>query len=303
MKTILLLGLMGFLMGWGYNPTLGVSGFAMRADPFQTSEAYTLADGNVVVKQLTNRQGKEMGKAIWINRTNQNVNAKYFAYRDKRGTGVYDRYETWRTDKEMVVACAGAYTTSGGIPDGLTVDAGEIVNRNLSTDKDGLVIIYATGGIVVSDIDEGDLVLGGIGKVDPRNSLDKIQILDWVEERRATMFQTHLLVYKDHMRIDSQGRTERANRRILALVKNPYGTLYHVLFDLTEPTYYLYDAARDVYNHLNSHSMEVVAVMNFDTGSYDILEIYNEEGEVLNDQYSNTHISRATNLLTYHYSK
>jgi len=290
--SIVLTGLLAFVLLGSSQPA--------EAPQFSFGERYlySLANNDVIVYALEKRR-REMGTAVWISRASKRVNAKYFAYENDFGN-VYSRLRSWKDDNEVIVACAGAYSTGDGKPDGLTVDNGTIVNRSLSEDKDALVIIYATGGVVVSDIDEGNLELGGIGKVNLRKSSGRTRLLNWVASQNATMFQTHLLAYRDRLRISTSGRTERANRRILALATDEYENLYHVIFDLQDNNYYLYDAAKDVMEYLDEKEMEVIAMMNFDTGSYDIFQLYDEDGDVKNSQSGLMPISKATNLLTYH---
>ena len=67
-------------------------------------------------------------------------------------------------NRKKVFACSGAYAYSEDDvykPVSLTIDDGTPVNQNLYEKMDGLVVVYATGGIVVADIDKGVKVFGG----------------------------------------------------------------------------------------------------------------------------------------------
>lgn len=90
-------------------------------------------------------------------------------------------------------------------PVGLCIDNGEIVNKSLANDLGGLVIVYATGGIVTTRLSDGNLTMqtnSGNKVFDIKNSaFDRVQFINWAKEFEATVFQAHLLVYKDSLDI------------------------------------------------------------------------------------------------------
>ena len=166
---------------------------------------------------------------------------------------------------------------------------------------DGLVIIYATGGIVVSDIDEANLYLGSLNKkIDPRSYLDRAQLVKWAESEEATIFQTQLLAYKNNLRlVPNQARTESAERRILALATDSQSQLFHIIFNVTKGVY-LGDITKAIFNYLNDNDMSVVAMLNLDTGAYNILNLFNEQGQSTGI-HGSTNLEKASNLLVYYY--
>lgn len=250
---------------------------------------------------------REYGQSIWLKRKSGKVKAKYFAYKDLDDErSVYSKYRSWRGSKDIVLVCSGAYTTERGadsymVPTGLTVDNGNVVNRNYRNDMDGLVIVYATGGIVVSDIEEGNLWLQSLEKrVDVKESSDRTALISWAKQEEATIFQTHLLAYRNDLRIDDRGRTEKAERRMLALAVDENNEVIHILFNI-EQEVYLYDIARDVLSYLKDKNMNVVAMLNLDTGWYNILEVYDRNGSKFHDIEGDKPLVKATNLVTYYY--
>ena len=90
-----------------------------------------------------------------------------------------------------------------------------------------------TGGIVVSDIDDGNLYLGSLKKrIDARSHQDKQTLLNWAQEEEATIFQTQLLAYKNQLRIDEDAPRESAERRLLILAIDPDGQVLHIVFNI-----------------------------------------------------------------------
>lgn len=239
---------------------------------FSEGNCTTSFGGNVKVNKLYDG-GREIGSSIWINRSSKRVNAKYFAENPNNSTP-YQRYQSWRGGKSVVLVSSGAYATdfniNQGKPVGLTVDNGSIVNRNYDSSMDGLVIVYATGGIVVSNIEDGNLNLVGEGTVDIKRATDRAKFLKWAEAKDATVFQTHLLAYDNQSKmVRDNGRT--AVRKFLILAKSG-GTLYHIIFYTKKNSYSLLDGTNYALNYLKgTKGMKVVAMLNLDTGGFDVL--------------------------------
>ena len=247
-----------------------------------------------------------IGQSIWISRAENKINAKYFAYK-QFGKDIHDRYLEWKEGKKLVLSCSGAYTYSKSdeYPTGITVDNGNIVNRSIREDMDALVLVYETGGIAVSDIDDGDLYLGSLKKrVNIRDRNDKYEFLGWAEEEKATVFQSHLLAYTNNLRIGEESDDDRAHRRILGLVKDEKGDLFHVIFNIREDIS-LYDISYTLFHYLRNKDNEVIALVNLDTGAYDILEVYDESDAKIEGIHGDRSFSirKATNLITYYYEE
>jgi len=265
-------------------------------------------NGNVRLYN-TRLNGKKFGHSIWMSRKNGRIGAKYFAFKDRingRVKTVYNRFDKWRAREDVVLACSGAFSTE--LPGatnknaktvGLTVDNGKIVNRNIEYSMDGLVIVYATGGIVVSDIENKDLRIGSqrINVIK-----DKVKLLNWAVENGATIFQTQLLAYDNSLRISRAGRKNKRERRFLALAKSSKNELFHIIFDIPEYNY-LFDASKEVFYFLSEEKgMDVFAILNLDTGAYNIMELYKDNRKRDFKITGDTDIKTSTNLIVY-YSK
>ena len=251
-------------------------------------------------------------KLIYMKRgeSQNRIKAKYFAAKDPyKGTFVPDRYINWKANKSVICVTSGTYMDSyiDPKPIGLTVDNGIVVNRTLENDMDGLVIVYATGGIVATNIEDRDLVvqggdIGGIQLNIKNNTFHRTKFLEWCQQNEATVFQTHLLVYKNSLKIDaSTSKPDKRERRFLVVGHDEDGNLVHCIIHSPEYTS-LYDGANKVYNFLNSfREMNIVFMVNLDTGAQDVFTLFDEAGKERHDVKGHLQIEKAINLLVYYY--
>lgn len=275
-----------------------------------TANAQTLSEktvgeyygGDMVIKRLYSGS-TEIGSTIWIKRGSEKIKARYFA-----SGQISQRYSALR--QSAVLVCSGSFTgqfLEAVKPQGLTVDDGTIVNRDLSSNMDALVIVYATGGIVVSDIQKDYLSVKIEGnqykQLDILKSEDKTYLLDWAERNHATIFQTQLLASVNGLRLDvPKAHKELRERRFLAILQNKQtGEVLHVIVNV--PTsYYLGQLAESVYQYLQANA-KVVALLNLDVGDYDILQVNSPVGVPLDYPRGPKPLSMATNLLVYYYER
>ena len=271
--------------------------------------------GNYYDSDLVEITNSDQYTMITMAREGDRVKAKYFAAEDYNGRSVYSRYTEWARGRNTIVVSSGTYMDNCNLlmqpkPVGLCIDNGKVVNNQLSSDFDGLVIVYATGGIVVSNLDEGNLSVVWEGQkvtFDLRNNYwHRSRFIDWAEEHYATVFQTHLLVYDNVLTTyrapNCESCQEKRERRFLAVCNDEYGKLMHVI--INSPTYEsIYDATSNVYSFLiNFKDMEEVFFMiNLDTGCQDVIEARDDSGNVIPGIKGRNSISTAVNLLTYYY--
>ncbi len=257
---------------------------------------YSLSDGH-----------DEIGVTIWISRKSGNSKAKYFAHK-QGGNSVYERYTTWKKGKKVFLMSSGAYATGWDDDDepvGLTVDNGIIVNRRYEEDMDGLVIVYATGGVAVSNIENGNLNLKSLGKtVDVKDVNERAEFLKWAADEDATVFQTHLLVYKNEMMVDERtSSTKKSTRKFLVSARDSAGDLFHIIFYLKHWSCTLFESTKAVNDYLQQQRMNVISIINLDTGGFDILKTNGDvkdcSGQFIVGRKNNT--KDMTNLLAYEY--
>lgn len=252
----------------------------------------------------------EIFNAISMKRDSNRIRAKYFAAPDLKGNSVYKRYAGWSHGKNIILFSSGTYMDrSLQRPEGLTIDNGIPVNETLISGRmDALVIVYTSGGIAVSNLKDGDLTLNGNG-INPKRKFnirkstwDKDDFMEWAKSEEATVFQTHLLIYKNELKISSVNSNEKSQeRRFLAVGKDDEGKVVHVIVHC--PTHStLYEGAKKTFDFLkNSKDMEVNFMINLDTGYQDVFRLFNRDGSLNPTIRGPVEPSTAVNLLTYYF--
>ena len=281
---------------------------------FSSSElsiAPTYDSNYVMASSITHNNEKYV--VIYLKRKDKRVRAKYFAFK-LDGKSVYNRYKEWAENKDKICYTSGTYMDGSYDANtanlvGITIDNGKVVNKTVeSTRMDGLVIVYPHGGIAVSDLREGNLKLSGGGantshNYDIRNNTDKERFIDWAKSQRATVFQTHLLAYRNELSVGkyNSNTSNKRERRFLAIGKDPSGQVIHCIVHKPESSN-LYDAGTKVLEYLQTRKrMEVIALLNLDTGAQDVFGLYTKSGNKNSIAQGQTELSNARNLLVYYF--
>lgn len=253
---------------------------------------------------------KDQYNVISMKREGNRIKAKYFAAPDYLGNSVYNRYVGWSSGKSVILVSSGTYMDQTlTTPEGLTIDNGIPVNETLIFGRmDALVIVYATGGIAVSNLNDADLSLKG-SNIDPtrkfnlrKSSWDKDDFMEWAKSEEATVFQTHLLVYKNELKISANNSNQKSQeRRFLAVGKDDEGKLTHVIIHCPAHST-LYEGARKAFDFLEDFKgMDVTFMINLDTGYQDVFKLFNKDGSPNQTITGKEELSRAVNLLTYYF--
>lgn len=236
------------------------------------------------------------------------VKAKYFAAVTKSGQSVYERFLEWnRNHPNIVLLSSGTYWDSYKVPQGLTIDNGKIVNRNLVDDRmDALVVVYPNGGIAVSNLTEGNLKIddaGIIKTLNIRNSqYDLNEFTNWAVRNNATVFQTHLLLFKDKVMLNYNSSTQERERRFLAVGTNRNNQLIHLVVHSPRPRS-LKEGTERVFDFLTkTGKMEsVIFMINLDTGAQDVFQLYNSDCTINDFILGKVTPEEAANLLVYYF--
>ena len=250
---------------------------------------------------------------VSMTRSGERIKAKYFAAKDEYGRSVYSRYAEWSKNKNVVLLCAAAYYAEVGnekLPSGLTIDNGKCVNKEISENGSALVIVYATGGIAVSNLKEKNLSMtcdGASKTFNLKDSWDRNQFISCAEKQSATVFQQHLLVYRNQLN-DFSGANEFKKRikerRFLAVGKvgkDANGVLKHIIIDYPTQTT-LVTGAEKVLKFLNdAYDMEIIYMVNMDPGAQNVFKLYDKNGNVRNDIQGTVKPEDAVNLLVYYF--
>lgn len=262
----------------------------------------TMHNNKVKIYELS-RNGEKIGHSVWLYRTGKNVKAKYFAYKQD-GKSIAERYNEWKTGKKIISYCSGPYTAQDyEKPQGLTIDNGNIVNRNIDTALDALVIVEAVGGVRVADLDKpsSDCInLVSINKsVNPRNSSNEKNIfINWAKQENATVFQTNLMYFKNEKKFGDE--SERALRRIFVIGYDG-SEVVHIIFNINRSVS-LTNISEEIYRYLkNERNFRVIGVLNFDTGSYDIFQGFYQNGNEDDKLRGTVNVNSAVNLMVYYY--
>ncbi len=248
-----------------------------------------------VYKLKKGRKNYGYATFLWRGRSKGKLKAKYFA-----SGNTYKTFKSWRKGKDVVLISSGGYSTGfshKSEPVGICVDNGKIVNRRIEDDKDALVIVEAAGGVRVSDIDKCDLNLASIGKtICPRD--DKTRLLNWGVNENATVFQSHLLAFKNQLRINATQSSQKSTTRRFLVLGFRNGELFHAIFNVDKEMT-LYDAADNALKAMSK--MNVISIVNLDTGGNDIYEVYDDDKSKLRYMMGEAEPRDATNLLVYYY--
>ena len=264
------------------------------------------------IKISTVKHKGSIYKVIYMDRglSSKKINVKYFAAKDINGFSVPDRFYNWSKGKNIICITNGAYMDNYDSkfagPVGLTVDNGIIVNKRIAN-FDGLVILYATGGIVATNLKDKNLTvqggnISGIPLDIKENAFHFDEFLKWCKDNEATVFQTHLLVYKNNLKISSfNSDTSSRERRFLVVGNDAEGNLVHCIIHSPQYTT-LFEGSKRTLNFLNEFKeMNVLWMINLEEGSQDVFYLYDSDGKINSSIKGRTQISDALNLLVYYY--
>jgi len=245
---------------------------------------------------LKGKNNTIIGQSVWMNR--RYVHANYIATNN-----VYKEYQLLRSKKNVVLASAGGFTNQRGLPLGLTIEKGKVVNAILRYDRDGLLLVQKNGGIRVLNLKRGEFHLPGLKKPigNPLNSLMAYSdLLNWATSYGATIFQVQLLAYSNKLLIDPQkAPNQLRERRLLALFSdNGNGDVQHAIFNI-ETSFNLATIADEIFGIIAIRNKKVEAIVNLDVGTYNILNVFDANNNMLQYIKGPVDISTATNLLVY----
>jgi hypothetical protein len=252
---------------------------------------------------------------IVINRDQNRIKSKYFAENIK---SVKSKFDLFAKDKNIVCYAAAGYLMGANYDqlENLTIENGYILNQNLSRDKfDALVIVYATGGVVVSDLRKGDLKLQGANApsylLDIRkNAFHRQAFYDWCRSESATVFQTHLLAFDNQFIMAPNADTNAKNaskryRRFLIVGRDNNSKLKHIIIN-TRSEVGLRSGAEKCFDFAQKVlGIRISFMLNLDTGAQNVFNLFNSDGSVFKGFIDDESLplDRAHNLLVYYSDK
>ena len=179
------------------------------------------------------------------------IDVKYLAYADpsaKANIAASFRdllNQGQRLGYNVVAATTAGFTNTDREPEGLVAQGGTIVNPVLRPDQDALVVVQ-DGGVRVVNL-KNDFALPKMpNAINPLLRLiDYAQLVEWISDNGATVFQTQLLAAKDTVLVKTTAPKQVRERRMLAATFDSGGQLSFVLVDITKQ-YTLLDQTTDV---------------------------------------------------------
>lgn len=251
------------------------------------------------------KYNNESYKVVMMRRDGERIKARCFVARDNNDNTAYNRFFKWEQNNPNFILFSGVgYTGNDGNTQGLAIDHGVLMNQNLINGRmDALVIVSATGGITVSDLKMGDLSVSSIPrKLNLRNnSNDFDEFIEWAKREEATVFQTHLLVKKNQNQIDQRSSSSNAHaHRFLVVGKDETSKYVHILVNM--PMYStIYEGTEKALDLLHYKDIDVVFMINLDTGREDVFELHNPDCSINPTIKGRAAPQEASGLLVYYF--
>lgn len=284
------------------NKTLLIVPFLYLYNPISELHCRWAYKSQVEVREVKYR-GQSYGHSLWMNRKTGKIQANYII--NKQSDSAYKQYHRWKSEKDIVLSCtAGMVNEAFYNPVGLSIDHGKVINNSLYDKMEGLVVLL-NGVIEIYNINQtiGLESLGHYLNLNIYN--DKYQFVEWAKERGATVFQTHLLAYENHLTIGTNANTKLAMRKFLVLLSDTNGVLFYTIYYINKKAEPLYLSSKYIFDYLIEKKYKVHAMVNLDTGIHDIM--YTNESLKTCDnkaiKNSTGTIKEATNLLSFFYLK
>jgi len=270
----------------------------------------------VEIKTFMNRaKNNEPYGILKMSRRDSIIKVKYFVGRSYNGTSVFELYDSWRHNKAIIAVTSGTYMDHCDIaisrPVGLCMEDGRIINKSLEPNMDGLIIVYATGGIATANLREGVNIRednGNFKTLDIRDPIKRAEFISWAQQKQATIFQTHLFVYRDNLIIDSITANRRNNqtapRRFLAVCREEDGTITYYVINLPTAST-IYDGVVKTKEYLKNveNVNQIVFLINLDTGCQNLYQANDPSGNEINNKFfrGDVKVHDAINLLAFYF--
>lgn len=270
-------------------------------------------DENFVTYSVTNFQGDNIG-VIDMSRDQNHVKVKYFAAKDFDGTVVSERYKQWSKNKKIIAYSSGTYMDNYNPqiakPIGLCVDNGQLVSNTFEANQfDGLAVVYATGGIVVSNLKDKNFTIKNADNtnttLDISKPFERSRFIDWAQNNEATVFQTHLFYYKDKLLLSAdKSKPTPQPRRFLAVGYDEDNILHHYIINIKHD-YGIYTGTQKAVEFLKKAKdvKSLTFLVNLDTGAQDVFQCFKKDGSIdYRDIFrGDKPIETACNLVVYYY--
>jgi hypothetical protein len=120
----------------------------------------------------------------------------------------------------------------------------------------------------------------------------------------ATVFQTHLFVYENQIKIATNSSGKIQERRFLAVCKDDNGNVTHYIINIPKPST-LYIGVNKAYRILKEleEVNQIVFMINLDRGCQDVFSVFDATGTPYAHPLLSglTDIENSVNLLAYYF--
>lgn len=203
--------------------------------------------------------------------------------------------------------CSGSYvdgSPGNWIPEGLSIDHGVVINRNLVLSRlDALVIVYPNGGMAVNNLDNNAVATSdGVFKIHNSDGRDKQSFIQWAQKNSATVFQTHLLAYNNELTIKQNLNFDSKRDRLFLISgkdKLSEETYLYLVRRISQEN--LFEASRDLLDLFKSKNAEISWMINLESGYHRCFNVYDQNGLTCKDLSERNSLDDALNLLLFYY--
>jgi hypothetical protein len=246
--------------------------------------------------------------AIMMTQSGDRIKAKFFATNDEKGKSVYSRFIEWSKGKNIILLsnpCYHNYYQNNTIPVGFCMENGKLINREISDRGSALVFVYNNGGIACSNLKEGIQSIkcnSRDKKLNIKDAWDREEFISCAEKQSASVFQQHLLVYRNQLSDFTGISDSKRERRFLAIGKDENGVLKHIIIDYPSGAT-LADGAENVFNFLKD-TLDIINLdfmINMESGSGNVFNLHDKFGNVSNDIKGTVDLKEAPSLLVYYF--
>ncbi len=239
-----------------------------------------------------------------------NVKLKYFAAKQGEAS-VYERFTSWRKGKNILVYSSGTYMSDcdakSAVPVGICIDEGRMLNNVISHNFDGFCIIQ-NENLYVNNLEDNDFTIiypnGERRGINIKDKIDVSIMLDWATKSKSTFFQTHLLAYRNELKIKPELSSDKlSNRRFIVSGNDHENKTIHIIFSIVN-NLSLYESSILAFNYLRSNNIlkDITFIINVDPGCQDVYQVFNSDGSIkrILGFIGTFDISASANLLVYY---
>jgi hypothetical protein len=221
---------------------------------------------------------------------------------------VSERFVKFRQIHPNIIGyCSGSYVNGSPgnwMPEGLSIDHGVVVNRNLELNRlDALVIVYPNGGMAVNNLYNNAVTTSdGVFKIRNSDGRDKQSFIQWAQKNSATVFQTHLLAYNNELTINQNLNVDSERDRLFLIASKDKlsGETYLYLVRGVFPKS-LFEASRDMLDLFKSKNAEISWMINLESGFHRSFNVYDQKGIEYKNLSEPNSLDDALNLLLFYY--